>query len=286
MPRRSRRLQNGRTTAHHKTTWREGVSLALATYATGTAPLSWTPFEYPGDRGMRPRMDEERSASRDERSRRSSRRKPFDSPRRVASRRSPLRVILESIRSRPRTGRSKHEPTLAKALRALWRRTNDPSALRFGKKIECSKRSARSLKNGGLLRERKSMKFGFIDAEKVNHSVSDLCHVLCVSRSGYYASKTRPLSRHACEDARIAALLVAAFRLGRGAYGSPRVLKELRERGERTSRKRVARLMSERLIFGRIRRRWRSAAATIRAGFSEPNHLERYFDVRARTALG
>lgn len=123
------------------------------------------------------------------------------------------------------------------------------------------------------------MKRAFIDAEKAEHSVSDLCRALGISRSGYYAAKTRPLSRRRREDARLGALVVTAFRTGRGAYGSPRVLGELRERGERVSRKRVARLMRERQLFGRIRRRWRSFAATIEAGHAEPNHLERRFDV-------
>jgi putative transposase len=123
------------------------------------------------------------------------------------------------------------------------------------------------------------VKRAFIDAEHAHYSVSDLCRALGVSRSGYYAAKTRPLSRRTREDARLGALVVAAFRVGRGAYGSPRVLNELRERGERVSRKRVARLMRERQLFGRIRRRWRTFAATIEAGHAEPNHLERRFDV-------
>jgi len=122
------------------------------------------------------------------------------------------------------------------------------------------------------------VKFAFIDAEKAHHSASDLCRNLLVSRSGFYAWKKRPLSRRAVEDARLAARVVAAFRTGRGTYGSPRVLKELREQGVRTSRKRVARLMRERNLFGRLRRRFRSATATIEGGFAEPNRLKRRFD--------
>jgi len=37
----------------------------------------------------------------------------------------------------------------------------------------------------------------FIAAEKANHSVSTLCRVLAVSRSGYYAAQRRPASRRA-----------------------------------------------------------------------------------------
>ncbi len=124
------------------------------------------------------------------------------------------------------------------------------------------------------------MRFAFIDAEKARHKVNVLCRALRVSRSGYYASRRRPISRRACEDARLGALVVRAFRAGRGAYGSPKVLDELREQGERVSRKRVARLMRERLLFGQIRRRWRNAAATIGLGLAEPNRLERRFDVK------
>jgi len=122
------------------------------------------------------------------------------------------------------------------------------------------------------------VRFAFIDAEKAQHTIGALCRTLRVSRSGYYAWKQRPLSRHTREDARLAALVATAFRIGRGTYGAPRVFKELRARGERTSKKRVARLMRERLLFGQNRRKWRSASAPINGGHAEPNHLDRDFE--------
>lgn len=124
------------------------------------------------------------------------------------------------------------------------------------------------------------MKYTFIDAEKATHSVSILCRMLKVSRSGYYDSRSRGLSKHACDDARIAAAVADAFRLGRGAYGSPRVLDELRDKGVRTSKKRVARLMRERSLFGQMRRRWRTNTAPSTSGVV-PNHLQRRFNVGA-----
>lgn len=121
------------------------------------------------------------------------------------------------------------------------------------------------------------MRFAFIDAEKARHSVPLLCRVLRVSRSGYYAWRKRGQSQHALEDSRLGTLVVAAHRLGRGTYGSPRILDELRERGERTSRKRVARLMRERGLAGEIRKKWRHPAGPLTSDPCEPNKLAREF---------
>jgi transposase InsO family protein len=72
-----------------------------------------------------------------------------------------------------------------------------------------------------------------------------------------------------------------AHRAGRGTYGSPRVLAELREAGERTSRKRVARLMKERGLAGVTYRRWRHPSGEPSREASIPNTLARAFTVPA-----
>jgi hypothetical protein len=43
--------------------------------------------------------------------------------------------------------------------------------------------------------------FGFIDAEKAHFPVSLLCRMVGVSKSGYYAWKSRPPSKRSREDA-------------------------------------------------------------------------------------
>ena len=125
------------------------------------------------------------------------------------------------------------------------------------------------------------MRFAFVDGEKANHSVPILCRVLRVSKSGYYAWKQRGLSKHALEDARLGTLVVAAHRAGRGTYGSPRVLRELRENGQRTSRKRVARLLRERGLSGEPQKRWRHPAGDAPTAPTMPNVLDRSFTVAA-----
>jgi putative transposase len=81
--------------------------------------------------------------------------------------------------------------------------------------------------------------------------------VLGVSRSGYYAWRTRPASARAQGDRRLAAAIEEAHRRSRGTYGAPRIWAELRELEIRTSRKRIARLMREAGIRGLHRPRRR-----------------------------
>ena len=129
------------------------------------------------------------------------------------------------------------------------------------------------------------MRFAFIEAEKAWCAVPRLCRLLRVSRSGYYAWRKRKPSQHALEDARLGTLVVAAHRFGRGNYGSPRVLLELRERGERTSRKRIARLMKERGLSGESRKKWRHPPGQITKDPCEPNKLDRQFHAAAPNLL-
>jgi hypothetical protein len=123
------------------------------------------------------------------------------------------------------------------------------------------------------------MRFAFIGAEKARHSVPMLCRMLKVSRSGYYAWSRRGTSQRALEDARLGTLIVASHRDGRGTYGSPRILDDLREWGERVSRKRVARLMKERDLVGEMKKRWRHPSSAPSDAVVAPNTLDRAFTV-------
>lgn len=125
------------------------------------------------------------------------------------------------------------------------------------------------------------MKFCFVRAEKARYGVPFLCRMLGVSKSGYYAWTKREMSAHKLRDAILRATIVSVHRDSRGTYGSPRVLHELRARGERTSQRRVARLMREAGISGRFIRKWRHGSASPTEGPHEPNVLDRRFDVAA-----
>jgi putative transposase len=99
------------------------------------------------------------------------------------------------------------------------------------------------------------VRYAFIEAEKAKYPVRVLCRCLQVSRSGYYGSRDAEASGRSREDIRLSVSIAAVFRRKRGRYGSPRILGELADQGERVSRKRVARLMRERDLRARSGRR-------------------------------
>ena len=123
------------------------------------------------------------------------------------------------------------------------------------------------------------MKFALIDQEKAQWPVEVQCEVLGVSRSGYYAWKGRPAAPRAKEDAELVVEIKAAHEAGRGNYGSPRVHRELRARGRRIGRKRVARLMRREGIVARRKRRFRKTTDSNHPHPIAPNVLARNFDV-------
>lgn len=100
------------------------------------------------------------------------------------------------------------------------------------------------------------MRFAFIEAEKASFPVSLMCRVLQVSRSGYYAWRTRPQSQRAQQDVQLVEQIRRVHQDSGETYGSPRIRAELVEEGVCIGRKRVARLMRTAGISARVPRRF------------------------------
>jgi len=98
----------------------------------------------------------------------------------------------------------------------------------------------------------------FIEAEQAEqHNVARTCELLEVSRSAYYQwSKHLPCARE-LSDAELAAKMIEIHDTSKGTYGAPRIHAQLRQAGLLCARKRVARIMRQRGLAGRCRRRWR-----------------------------
>jgi putative transposase len=122
------------------------------------------------------------------------------------------------------------------------------------------------------------VRFAFIAEEKAAFPVRLLCRTLQVSRAGFYAWQRRPPAPRARADDRLGLEIAAIHAESRQRYGSPRVHAELADRGCRTSRKRVARLMRARGLAARRRRRFRVTTHSRHPFPVAPNVLARQFD--------
>jgi putative transposase len=121
------------------------------------------------------------------------------------------------------------------------------------------------------------MRFALIDAAKEEFPVHRLCQVLEVSQSGYFAWKGRPACRRQREDMVLLAHVRSAFTLSNGTYGSPRMTRELRDRGLAVGRRRTARLMRENGLKARQKRRFRRTTDSHHAWPVAPNLLDQDF---------
>jgi putative transposase len=98
------------------------------------------------------------------------------------------------------------------------------------------------------------MKYAWMEAHEGFYGVGELCRALRVSPSGYRAWKRGgTASRQRLTDALIT-LIRSIHAEFKGAYGSPRMIRELRERGFPVSKSRVERLMRENGIRARHKR--------------------------------
>jgi putative transposase len=122
------------------------------------------------------------------------------------------------------------------------------------------------------------VRFAFVAVEKAAFPVSLLCRTLGVSRPGFYAWQARPAGRRAAADTRLGLEIAAIHAESRQRYGSPRIHAELRDRGHRTGRKRVARLMRHRGLAARRRRRFRVTTDSRHPFPIAPNVLARQFE--------
>src|SRR5690606_9280477 len=115
------------------------------------------------------------------------------------------------------------------------------------------------------------------DAEKGNFPIGFMCEQLEVSRSGFYASRSREASSRAKDEAKLIEEVKAVHAESRGTYGGPRVHEALKQRGRATSRKRVARVMREQGLVARCKRRFRRTTDSNHAFPVAENVLGRNF---------
>jgi len=112
---------------------------------------------------------------------------------------------------------------------------------------------------------------------KDTYPVSRMCHVLGVSRSGYYDWLKAPDSQRAVENRKLLSQIKDIHAGSKQRYGSPKILFELGKRGYRYGHNRVARIMRENDIKSKVVKKFRPKGKVIKIGDAFSNVLNRRF---------
>ena len=120
--------------------------------------------------------------------------------------------------------------------------------------------------------------FGLVEREKANHRIAQMCQVLGVSTSGYYAWRKRLPSERSRRNEQLLGWIRKIHEDSRRIYGAPRIHAELvLGQGLRCSRKRVARLMRLAGLVGIHRRRLHGCTRRDESKQPQPDLVRRQF---------
>ncbi len=126
------------------------------------------------------------------------------------------------------------------------------------------------------------MKYAWIDAQHPPFALTERCSVLVVSLSGDRSWKhSGKPDRNGLTDSQMLTLIQSIHAELKGAYGSPRMVRELRARGFPASKARVERLMREHGLRGRHQRRYTVTTDSTHALPVAENRLNRAFNPSA-----
>jgi putative transposase len=122
------------------------------------------------------------------------------------------------------------------------------------------------------------VRYACIAQYRDSYSVTLMCRVLAVARSGFYAWCRRRPSARVQTDARLRVQIRAIHAASQRRYGRPRIHRELRAQGTRVSAKRVGRRLRSEGLRGKRARRFVVTTRSVE-GERLPNRLGRQFGV-------
>jgi putative transposase len=122
------------------------------------------------------------------------------------------------------------------------------------------------------------MKYAWIAGQREAYPLPAMCTTLGVSSSGYRAwQRGGRTNGKRLSNTQLLALIRALHAELKGAYGSPRMVREIRARGFPASKERVERLMRENGIRARHKRRYKATTDSKHGLPVAPNVLDRDF---------
>jgi transposase InsO family protein len=121
------------------------------------------------------------------------------------------------------------------------------------------------------------VKYAWINRHRDEFSVSRMCRVLAVSRSGYCQWRTRPPSDRAAANATLDAQVATIHAISRSSYGRPRIVRDLHDQGVRVGHERVRRSLQRQGLRSVYKRPFRVTTDSDHAKPIFENVLDRRF---------
>jgi len=117
-------------------------------------------------------------------------------------------------------------------------------------------------------------------AHRFKFAIEKMCKVFKVGRSGYYDWLEREPSARTLENQKAKQIIKMIYKESKGRYGSPKITEELKARGMKLSRPRVARLMRSEGIKSIVHKKFRVVTTDSKHNYPiADNHLNRNFKV-------
>ena len=123
------------------------------------------------------------------------------------------------------------------------------------------------------------MKYAWIRDQRQDYPLASLCRLLDVSTSGYADWLASGGPSQWLSDAQLLALVRSTFAEFDGAYGAPRIYRELRANKHPVSKERIRRLMKQAGLKARHKRRYKVTTDSKHNLPVAPNLLNRQFAV-------
>jgi len=122
------------------------------------------------------------------------------------------------------------------------------------------------------------VRYAWIEQQRGSYALEALCEALGVSPSGFATWKHGGGCQKRLTDTQLLTLIRAIHAESKGAYGSPRIWREIKDRGLPASRERVARLMKENGIRAKHKRRYKATTDSRHNLPVAPNLLAQNFE--------
>jgi len=121
------------------------------------------------------------------------------------------------------------------------------------------------------------MKYRFIENHRSAFRVERMCHVLEVSRSGYYGWRKRGVSKRERSNQKLLIKIKNSYITSHKTYGSPRITADLRANKETCGHNRVARVMRVNGIAAKTKRKFKVTTTSKHNHPVAPNLVKQEF---------